>query len=78
MSRRQKTTIYLDDGQYRRLKSIAEQKGETTAAQIRAAVDDYLARRGGRRLPKSLGSAASGRGDLSEKAEKLLRGLGRR
>jgi len=78
MSRRQKTTIYLDDAQYRRLKSIAEQRGGTAAEEIRAAVDDYLARRGVRRLPKSLAAASSGRGDLSEKAEKLLRGFGRR
>jgi predicted transcriptional regulator len=78
MSKRTKTTIYLDSLQYRRLKDIAEEEGATAAEQIREAIDDYLTRRGGRRMPRSLASASSGRHDLSEKAEKLLRGLGRR
>lgn len=78
MSRRYKTTIYLDSLQYRQLKDLAQQEGATAAEQIREAIDDYLVRRGARRVPRSLASAASGRGDLSEKAEKLLRGIGRR
>ncbi len=78
MSKRYKTTIYLDPLQYRRLKDIAEGEGATAAQQIREAIDDYLARRGGRRMSKSLAAASSGRRDLSVKAEKLLRGLGRR
>lgn len=73
-----KTTIYLDSLQYRRLKEIAGEKGSTAAGQIREAIGEYIAKEGRRPLPNSLAAGASGRGDLSERAEKLLRGLGRR
>jgi hypothetical protein len=78
MSRRFKTTIYLDSLQYRRLKEIGEQQGATAAEQIREAIDQYLTRHSDRREPRSLASGSSGRGDLSENAEELLRGFGRR
>jgi predicted transcriptional regulator len=78
MERRFKTTIYLDPVEYRRLKEIAETEGSSAAEQIREAITEYVARRTTTSLPSSLAAGSSGRGDLSEKGEKLLKGFGRR
>jgi hypothetical protein len=40
-------------------------------------VAEYAARHEPRRAAKSVGAFASGRQDLSEKAEELLKGMGR-
>ena len=77
MSTAQKTTVYLDAGDYRRLKMLAAEEGRPPAALIREAVSEYAARRLPRRKPKSVGAGRSGRRDLSERAEELLNGLGR-
>lgn len=69
MSRRFKTTVYLDSLQYRRLKEIGEEQGATAAEQIREAIDEYLKGHGDRPEPRSLASGSSGRHDLSENAE---------
>jgi cytochrome P450 len=45
---------------------------------IQVEMSEYARRRGGARLPRSLGTGRSGRGDVSERAEELLRGMGRR
>ncbi len=71
-----KTTLYLDSVDYRKLKRIAAGTKRTPAALVREAVAEYVARHGGAPLPKSIGAGASGRGDLSERAEELLAGLG--
>ena len=71
-----KTTVYLDTGDYRRLKALAAAEGRSAADLIRAAVSEYAQRRAPVRLPRSLGAARSGDGCLSERAEDLLRGLG--
>jgi hypothetical protein len=44
---------------------------------VREAVAEYAARHEPRRIPKSVGAFASGRRDLSERAEELLKGMGR-
>jgi len=72
-----KTTVYLDSTEYRRLKAIARAQGRPPAALVRDAVAEYTRRHGRRKLPRSLGAGHSGRGDLSERAEELLRGMGR-
>ena len=72
-----KTTVYLDSGEYRRLKTMAQAQGRSPAALLREAVAEYNRRHGGRKTPRSLGAGRSGRGDLSERAEDLLAGLGR-
>ena len=77
MSTVQKTTVYLDAGDYRRLKMLAAEEGRPPAALIREAVSEYAARRLPLRKPKSVGAGRSGRRDLSERAEELLTGLGR-
>jgi hypothetical protein len=78
MSGLTKTTLYLPAADYRRLKTLALREGRPTAELVREAVTEYASRRGARRLPRSLGAGRSGRGDVSEKAEVLLKGMGRR
>lgn len=70
-----KTTVYLTAADYRRLKAMARAEGRTTAELVREAVAQYVARRGTLR-PASIGAGRSGRSDLSERAEELLRGMG--
>jgi predicted transcriptional regulator len=77
MSRVQKTTVYLDEADYRRLKAIGRQVGRPPAALVREAVAEFARNYGRRRKVRSLGIGHSGRGDLSERAEELLIGLPR-
>ena len=72
-----KTTLYLDSADYRRLKRIAADVRRSPAALVREAVAEYVARHDERRMPQSIGAFASGRRDLSERAEGLLAGMGR-
>jgi hypothetical protein len=72
-----KTTVYLDSTDYGRLKAIARAQGRAPAALIREAIAEYTRQHGRRRLPRSLGAGHSGRGDLGERAEEFLKGMGR-
>ena len=74
MSRMHKTTIYLDEEAYARIRRIAEATGRTQAAVIREALAAYTGG-GGPRRPRSIGMGA-GTGDLSDRAEDLLEGMG--
>jgi predicted transcriptional regulator len=71
-----KTTVYLDAADHRRLKALAAAEDRPTAELIREAVAEYVARRTQRRTPASIGAARSGHGQLSERAEELLDGFG--
>jgi len=71
-----KTTVYLGADDYRRIKILAETEGRSAAELIRAAVSDYVARRQQAAWPSSIGMARGGGGDLSERAEELLEGMG--
>ena len=73
-----KTTVYLDHEAYRSLKRIAGRAGRAPAELVREAVAEYAARHAPRRRAKSIGAFVSGRRDLSERAEKLLAGMGRK
>lgn len=73
----QKTTVYLDPADYRALKRIAARKKRQPAELVREAIAEYAERHEPRRVPKSIGAFASGRRDLSERAEVLLKGFGR-
>jgi predicted DNA-binding protein len=42
----QRTNIYLSDSQLARLRGVAESRGETVAALVREAVDEWLDRNG--------------------------------
>jgi predicted transcriptional regulator len=72
-----KTTVYLDAGVYRRLKALAAKGGRTTAELVREAVAAYAAQHTRGAAARSVGAGHSGRGDLSERAEALLKGMGR-
>ena len=76
MSKQQKTTVYLDEADYRALKAIARARGRAPAALVREAVAEYAARHKPRKPPRSLGAGRSRTGDISERAEALLAGLG--
>ena len=58
--------------------ALARREGRATAELVREAVAEYASRPGARRLPRSLGAGRSGRGDVAEKSDSLLRGMGRR
>ena len=72
-----KTTVYLDTDDYRRLKGLGRKRGAPAAELVREAVAEYVVRHAPAQTPKSLGAFASGRRDLSERAEDLLDGMGR-
>jgi predicted transcriptional regulator len=71
-----KTTVYLDAADYRKLQRLAQREGRSAAELVREAVAEYAARRQPAAMPASLGAGRSGSGDLSERAEELLTGLG--
>ena len=71
-----KTTVYLDASDYRRLKALARRTNRTTAQLVREAVAEYARHHAPGARPKSLGAGRSRRGDVAERAEELLRGLG--
>ena len=74
----QKTTVYLDSDDYRRLKALARAQRRSPASLVREAVAEYAAREQPRRRPRSIGAGSSRKGDVSERAEELLAGLRRR
>lgn len=76
MATRQKTTVYLETDSYTRLKFMARDTAIAPAELIRTAIREFLDRRSARPLPRSLGAGRSATGDLSERAEEFLRGLG--
>lgn len=71
-----KTTVYLDEADYRRLKALARVDGRPSAALVREAVAQYVAKRANGVRPSSIGSARSGRSDISERVDELLTGFG--
>ena len=78
MSETIKTTVYLDAADYRRLRGLARAQGKTAALLVREAVAQYAAGGAAAVRPSSIASARSGRSDLSERAEDLLAGMGRK
>lgn len=72
-----KTTLYLPDTDYRRMKALARQQDRPTAELLREAITEYVRRHGGKPSPRSLGIGHSGQGDLSERADELLEGMGK-
>ncbi|MGH9410256.1 MAG: ribbon-helix-helix protein, CopG family [Vicinamibacterales bacterium] len=73
---KEKTTIYLDAEDYRRLKQIARARKRPAAALVREAVAEYTLRHAPRRRARSVGAFRSGRRDLGTRAEQLLSGFG--
>lgn len=77
MANLKKTTVYLTADDYRRLKALARAEDRSTAELVREAIREYARRRAPASAPSSLGRGRSGRGDLSECAERLLRAMRR-
>ncbi len=71
-----KTTVYLPDADYRRMKALARADGRSTAELLRQAVREYANRRAATTLPRSVGMLGAG-AELAERAEELLDGFGR-
>jgi len=71
-----KTTLYLDSDDYRRLKRVAYRRRLAPAALVREAIAEYVARHDTVRVARSIASARSRRADLGERAEELLAGFG--
>ncbi len=76
MSDPTKTTVYLTDTDYRRLKQLARQRGVPAAKLVREAVAEYVRRRTRRLRPRSVGAFRSGIKDFGARAEELLDGMG--
>ena len=76
MEGKEKTTVYLDADDYRRLKQIARARKRPAAELIREAVAEYTVRHAPRRRARSIGAFRSGRADLGTRAEELLTGFG--
>ena len=78
MARALKTTVYLDEDDYRSVKDIARAEGRAPAELVREAVAEYAKRKRLLRRPSSIGAGHSRRGDVAERSEELLAGMGRR
>jgi hypothetical protein len=65
------TTIYLPEEIEANLQKLAIQTGKSIPDIIQELITDYLTKKP-QKLPKSVGMGASGRSDLSSKAEQLL------
>ncbi|MBI3666758.1 MAG: ribbon-helix-helix protein, CopG family [Acidobacteria bacterium] len=68
-----KTTVYLDPDIALALRQLAAVKGRTQAELIREAIASYT-QKGVRPKPRGIGRYRSGRKDVSQRAEELLRG----
>ena len=73
-----KTTVYLDAADYRRLKVLARVQGRSAAELVREAVALYARAHEPPPRPASIALGRSNRGDVSERAEELLTGMGER
>ena len=71
-----KTTLYLDSEDYRRLKRVAYRRRVAPAVLVREAIAEYVARHDTVRVARSVGATRSGRTTLGERAEDLLAGFG--
>jgi len=76
MAQDTKTTVYLDPGDYRRLKALARAKGLPAAALVREAVAEYTRRHAPAGKPSSIGAGRSRSGTVAVRAEELLDGMG--
>jgi hypothetical protein len=68
----ERTTVSLPRALLNRLRLEARAAGLPVSTVVRAALESYFARAARPRLPSFAGSGASGRSDVSERAEELL------
>ena len=69
----QRTTVKLPDELDARLRHEAARRGVTVSALTREAIESHLGTGHGRRRLLAAGSGASGRDDISERIEAILR-----
>jgi hypothetical protein len=67
-----KTTLYLAEETVHVLEELASEEGRSQGDVIQAALLSYRSKQA-RPAPKGIGKYRSGRSDVSEKAEELLR-----
>jgi predicted transcriptional regulator len=67
-----RTTIFVPEALERDLQLHASREGKPTAAIVREALGEYIARRQPGALPSFAGAFASGRSDTVEQHEELL------
>lgn len=74
-----RTTVFADDDVMKKLKEIAKRENSTVSEVTRKALNEFVSRRARRRSRLSLiGIGRSGRKDVAERSEDLLRkGFGR-
>jgi hypothetical protein len=72
-----KTTLYLEESTVHALKELASEEGRSQEEVIREALLTYKSQQT-RPTPKGIGEYRSGRSDVSENAEDLLRQAARR
>jgi hypothetical protein len=68
----QRTTITLPPALATRLRAAAEASARSVSAIVREALQEYFDRQAPAPLPSFTGAGASGRGDVSERAEELI------
>ncbi len=71
-----KTTVYLNAADYRKLKSLAADRGRSAAELVREAVAEYTARETERPWPRSIGMGNSGDPHFAERYEDYMDGFG--
>ncbi len=68
-----RTTVKLPDDLDARLRHEAERRATTVSQVTREAIEEHLGSHGERRLLLAAGAGASGRSDISERIEDILR-----
>ncbi|HET9092037.1 MAG TPA: CopG family transcriptional regulator [Acidimicrobiales bacterium] len=68
-----RTTVKLPDELDARLRHEAERRATTISEVTREAIEEYLGSHRGRRRLMAAGAGASGRSDVSERIEEILR-----
>ena len=71
-----KTTVYLNAGDYRRLRSLAAREGRSAAELVREAVAEYAAKATEPAWPRSFGMGDSGDPHFAENYEDHMDGFG--
>ncbi len=68
-----KTTIYMEPEVALTVRQLAAVEGRSQAEIIRDAIRAYTSKTAARPRPKGIGAYDSGRSDISERAEELMR-----